>query len=891
MKAKNVECTLEPLISQLNSLSTASMASSKKKGRSKRAHVLVESVCEAIENFIREGADIAQENPEMRDELMRAVADVRSAGNTMVESSRDFANDPLSTPKRAIMVKASRDLLAAITNLLNIANLIDVNGLLRSVDMVQQDLNNIKNASNQDELMHHFKNYGMDIIELSSHAAKQQAQLADIKLRDEMASARATLKKSSLRLFTSAKTLLRHPELSAAQANNDYVFKEICEAVDRIHGISSKRITSDNIKHLYDEAASLAAALDELDKQVVSINPAQFNEARMRLKLETQLENIISAVALMADSESTRPNRRDRIVDECNVLRQALQDLLNAYITNNNRKTSSEQIERATNDMTKMTRNLRRQLRKAVIDHISDSFLETNLPFDSMIEAAKHGDEKQMTDCGQLFMDHAEKLLEVSSMACSMSNNADGIKMVRMAAIQLQGLSAQVVNAARILCSRPSSKVAQENMDAFCDAWQKSVRLLTDAVDDITTISDFLSVSENHILEDLNRCVMAMREQDPETLDRTAGAIRGRCYRVCNVVTAEADMYEPDEITNKVLDTATVLREQIIPNFARSVEHAVNALTSQPTKDPDDNGFIEASRLVYDGVHDVRNAVLMLYDISDNESDIEDFNYQESNVGGGPAAEGSQYWTSEHQHYKAENEPEPLKEDQFKNFPEEQREQIQRQLESFRQEKRNFDREVLKWDDKGNDIIVLAKQMCVIMMEMTDFTRGRGPLKATMDIITAAKSISDCGAKLDKLARDIAEECPESQSKRELDAYLKPIPLFCNQLNIASKVKANVIDVSGEPIITGLDSATSLIISAKNLMTAVVSVVKASYVASTKYTSKTGSKKPIVQWKMKAPEKKPLVITAKPQDVTARVRKAAQKKRVEPIKELSEFQS
>jgi hypothetical protein len=49
--------------------------------------------------------------------------------------------------------------------------------------------------------------------------------------------------------------------------------------------------------------------------------------------------------------------------------------------------------------------------------------------------------------------------------------------------------------------------------------------------------------------------------------------------------------------------------------------------------------------------------------------------------------------------------------------------------------------------------------------------------------------------------------------------------------------------------------------------------------------------KPIVQWKMKAPEKKPLVITAKPADVSARVRKASQKKRVEPIKELSEFQA
>lgn len=34
-----------------------------------------------------------------------------------------------------------------------------------------------------------------------------------------------------------------------------------------------------------------------------------------------------------------------------------------------------------------------------------------------------------------------------------------------------------------------------------------------------------------------------------------------------------------------------------------------------------------------------------------------------------------------------------------------------------------LDREVVKWDDSGNDIIVMVKQMCMIMMEMIDFIR------------------------------------------------------------------------------------------------------------------------------------------------------------------------
>ena len=60
----------------------------------------------------------------------------------------------------------------------------------------------------------------------------------------------------------------------------------------------------------------------------------------------------------------------------------------------------------------------------------------------------------------------------------------------------------------------------------------------------------------------------------------------------------------------------------------------------------------------------------------------------------------------------------------MKKLPEEARAKIAEQVESFRTEKRMFDQEVSKWDDNGNDIIVLAKHMCMIMMEMTDFTRG-----------------------------------------------------------------------------------------------------------------------------------------------------------------------
>lgn len=59
-----------------------------------------------------------------------------------------------------------------------------------------------------------------------------------------------------------------------------------------------------------------------------------YSEKRSRQLLEERLESIISAAALMADADCTRDERRERIVAECNAVRQALQDLLTEYLSN-----------------------------------------------------------------------------------------------------------------------------------------------------------------------------------------------------------------------------------------------------------------------------------------------------------------------------------------------------------------------------------------------------------------------------------------------------------------------------------------------------------------------------------------------------------------------------
>ncbi len=563
------------------------------------------------------------------------------------------------------------------------------------------------------------KRFGVSAQDLMNQAAKRQYELKDPAMRDDLAAARAVLKKHSMMLLTASKAYVRHPELSAAKANRDFVLRQVCEAVNTISDVAQGRTPKDG-QSSYEGPGELAAALDDFDDYII-INPLVYDEQKNRPSLEERLESIISGAALMADSSCTRDERRERIVAECNSVRQALQDLLNEYMHNAGKR-PTEQLDSAIEAMCRKTRDLRRQLRKAVVDHVSDSFLEADGPLMLLVAAAQEGKEAEVEEAAAVFQEHANKLVEVSNLACSMSSNEDGVKMVRYAASQIENLCPQVINAARILAARPRSKVAQENIEVFRDAWVNQVRILTDAVDDITTVDDFLAVSENHILEDVNKCVAALQDADPDALDRTAGAIRGRSGRICGVVASEMDNYEPGFYTERVLEAVKLLSDRVMPNFASKVEGAVGGL-GQGEKGVDENEFIDATRLVYDGVREIRRAVLLNRgrdELVDSDTEWENPEVAESDV----ASTRPDSTTAEMIDEYPEISGITNAREAMKKMPEEDRAKILEQVETFKEEKRAFDMEVSKWDDKGNDIIVLAKHMCMIMMEMTDFTRG-----------------------------------------------------------------------------------------------------------------------------------------------------------------------
>lgn len=77
--------------------------------------------------------------------------------------------------------------------------------ILFSFFQLEDDLEKVKNASNQRDLMENIDLFGRSASDLMTQAAKRQQELKDPQLRDDLAAARAILKKHSTMLLTASK--------------------------------------------------------------------------------------------------------------------------------------------------------------------------------------------------------------------------------------------------------------------------------------------------------------------------------------------------------------------------------------------------------------------------------------------------------------------------------------------------------------------------------------------------------------------------------------------------------------------------------------------------------------------------------------------------------------
>ena len=275
------------------------------------------------------------------------------------------------------------------------------------------------------------------------------------------------------------------------------------------------------------------------------------------------------------------------------------------------------------------------------------------------------------------------------------------------------------------------------------------VKIYMDAVDDIISVVYFLNVVENHVLDDVKLCCHAMENKDMSLLVRCSRAIYQRCGRLCDVVTADMERYEPGLYTDRVLEAVTVLRREVMVTFSKRVSEMIREARND--KEIDENDFIDACRMVYDGVRDVRHNYISSLESdeagADSEVENEKYEQEERPVKEKTTIREAVSKIKDDEDIKADLEKEKdvywvavWSNPQVRNLLS-SADLGGSQVDGFQEEKEKFDKEVLKWEESNNDIIVVAKHMCGIMTDMTEFIKGRGKFKTTGDIIDSAQKI------------------------------------------------------------------------------------------------------------------------------------------------------
>lgn len=135
-----------------------------------------------------------------------------------------------------------------------------------------------------------------------------------------------------------------------------------------------------------------------------------------------------------------------------------------------------------------------------------------NSPLDNLIATANLGQHDQLQERIIEFRAYANNLSELSRLACTLASTSsqpawhqEGIHMVQVARKNLEILVPYVINAAQILCTfgEKASREACENMQVIRSRWISQVDMLQLAIDDITSINDFMgtysSVNKYHV--------------------------------------------------------------------------------------------------------------------------------------------------------------------------------------------------------------------------------------------------------------------------------------------------------------------------------------------------------------------------------------------------------
>ncbi|KAK3511994.1 hypothetical protein QTP70_027637 [Hemibagrus guttatus] len=481
IKTRSVEQTLIPLVSQITTLINHKDKLKKTEKTSRAIQRVGQAVSTAVSRFVSVGEAIALENEELKEEMGHACFEARRAG-TAIAQLTDVCSAELSEADgrstvfsdRMGMVKAARMLLSSVTKVLVLADRIVIKQIISSRNKVLVTLEQLERVSTFQEFVQIFSQFGNEMVEFAHLTGDRQNDLKDEKQKARMAAARAVLEKCTMMLLTASKTCLRHPDCESARINKNAVFQRMRLALEQVIEIVTDAWSSGEAKSL---PISIYAGIKDLKNKVEGLR-----ESLSCVPCETvaaQLEALVEQTEDFTDSAYTSHEQRESILQLCHTTRQDTKQLISAWSQAQTVKAKdvTEEVELAILKTCQSLGELRRELHKVAVGRASEllKLHSDHAVLQALKAAGGDGNVEAVAGYARTLTEHREQLVETCRLLCHIS----GTEPLEITCIHAEEtfhvIGPQIISAAQTLALHPNSKIAKENLDVFCEAWESQL--------------------------------------------------------------------------------------------------------------------------------------------------------------------------------------------------------------------------------------------------------------------------------------------------------------------------------------------------------------------------------------------------------------------------------
>uniref|UniRef100_A0A8C8CJU3 Alpha-catulin n=1 Tax=Oncorhynchus tshawytscha TaxID=74940 RepID=A0A8C8CJU3_ONCTS len=481
IKTRSVEQTLIPLVSQITTLINHKDKPKKSERTQQAIQRVGQAVSVAVGRFVAVGEAIAVENEELKEEMGMACFEARRAGDAIAQlTDVGTAVTPPVDGRTTVfsdrtgMVKAARMLLSSVTKVLVLADRIVIKQIITSRNKVLVTLEQLERVSTFQEFVQIFSQFGNQMVEFAHLTGDRQNDLKDENKKARMAAARAVLEKCTMMLLTASKTCLRHPDCESARINKDAVFHRMRFALEQVMEIVTDARPCGETKVL---PLSIYTGIKDFKSNVEGLREGLYLLPHQALS--GQLEAVVERTEDFTDSAYTSHEHREGILQLCQLARQDTDQLITAWMEAQslNAKEATEEMELSILKTCQSVYELRRELHKVAVGRAADllKLHAEHLPLRALKASGGEGNLEAVAEYARTLGEQKEQLVETCRLLCHVS----GTEPLEITCIHAEEtfhvIGPQIISAAQTLALHPSSKIAKENLDVFCEAWESQL--------------------------------------------------------------------------------------------------------------------------------------------------------------------------------------------------------------------------------------------------------------------------------------------------------------------------------------------------------------------------------------------------------------------------------